>query len=170
MFIYATRFISSQSVSRDFLRKLTAQFAERKSPRNIDSDAGCAFLISRHSEKQFDSVMKTNQSDGLTMNPGESQDIASKESRLESSASGRASAVDPERWVEQHSDILFGFAAARVRNHAIAQDLVQETFLAAIKASSGFAGRATASIECLPRLVSRSRFQCDEVSESARGD
>jgi RNA polymerase sigma-70 factor (ECF subfamily) len=77
------------------------------------------------------------------MNPGESQDIASKESRLESSASGRASAVDPERWVEQHGDILFGFAAARVRNHAIAQDLVQETFLAAIKASSGFAGRAT---------------------------
>ena len=75
------------------------------------------------------------------MSPGE--DIASKESRSEGSDSGRTPAVDPERWVQEHGDILFGFAAARVRNHAIAQDLVQETFLAAIKARSGFAGRAT---------------------------
>jgi RNA polymerase sigma-70 factor (TIGR02943 family) len=50
---------------------------------------------------------------------------------------------DPERWVEEHGDILFGFAVARVRNRAVAQDLVQETFLAAIKASKGFAGRST---------------------------
>jgi len=75
------------------------------------------------------------------MSPG--KDIASKESRSEGSDSGRTPAVDPERWVQEHGDILFGFAAARVRNHAIAQDLVQETFLAAIKARSGFAGRAT---------------------------
>ena len=51
--------------------------------------------------------------------------------------------LDPERWVEQYGDILFGFAAARVRDQAIAQDLVQATFLAALKASEGFAGRSS---------------------------
>ncbi|HEX3628101.1 MAG TPA: sigma-70 family RNA polymerase sigma factor [Verrucomicrobiae bacterium] len=50
--------------------------------------------------------------------------------------------MDPERWVEEHGDLLFGFVAARVRDRVIAQDLVQETFLAAIRASKGFAGRA----------------------------
>lgn len=49
----------------------------------------------------------------------------------------------PERWVEEHGDVLFGFAVTRVRDRAIAQDLVQETFLAAIKASGKFAGRST---------------------------
>jgi hypothetical protein len=49
--------------------------------------------------------------------------------------------LDPKRWVEEHGDVLFGFVAARVRDRVIAQDLVQETFLAAIKASEGFAGR-----------------------------
>ena len=78
------------------------------------------------------------------MNLGESQHIAAKgTSSSEGSESATGPAVDPERWVQEHGDILFGFAVARVRNHAIAQDLVQETFLAAIKARSGFAGRAT---------------------------
>ena len=51
--------------------------------------------------------------------------------------------MDPERWVEDYGDTLFGFAAARVRNRATAQDLVQETFLAAIKARGSFAGRSS---------------------------
>jgi RNA polymerase sigma-70 factor, ECF subfamily len=57
--------------------------------------------------------------------------------------SGLAVPVDPERWVEQYGDALFGFAASRVRDRAIAQDLVQETFLAAIKARESFVGRAS---------------------------
>jgi RNA polymerase sigma-70 factor (ECF subfamily) len=76
------------------------------------------------------------------MNPGKSHEIAPSESAREGSEPAQVSPVDPERWVEEHGDILFGFAAARVRSHAIAQDLVQETFLAAIKARDGFAGRA----------------------------
>jgi RNA polymerase sigma-70 factor (ECF subfamily) len=51
--------------------------------------------------------------------------------------------LNPERWVEEHGDALFGFAALRVRDRAIAQDLVQETFLAALKAKSSFAGRSS---------------------------
>jgi RNA polymerase sigma-70 factor (ECF subfamily) len=55
----------------------------------------------------------------------------------------KSSGLEPERWVGEYGDILFGFAAARVRDRAIAQDLVQETFLAAMKASASFAGRSS---------------------------
>ena len=51
--------------------------------------------------------------------------------------------MDPERWLEEHGDVLFSFALLRVRDRATAQDLVQETFLAALKAASNFAGRST---------------------------
>jgi RNA polymerase sigma-70 factor (ECF subfamily) len=56
---------------------------------------------------------------------------------------GSASLVQPEFWVEKYADVLFGFAANRVRDPAIAQDLVQETFLAAMKARQSFRGRST---------------------------
>ena len=65
------------------------------------------------------------------------------EQPVQSLGSGHGAVVNPERRVEEHGDALFGFAAARVRDRVIAQDLVQETFLAAIKASAGFAGRST---------------------------
>ncbi|MCP5524994.1 MAG: sigma-70 family RNA polymerase sigma factor [Verrucomicrobiales bacterium] len=52
-------------------------------------------------------------------------------------------AVEATRWVEEHGDILFRHALARVRNAAQAEDLVQETFLAALKARDRFAGRSS---------------------------
>ena len=58
------------------------------------------------------------------------------------SASNSSSCVNPERWVQEYGDMLFGFAALRVRDRVIAQDLVQETF-AAIKARDSFGGRST---------------------------
>jgi RNA polymerase sigma-70 factor, ECF subfamily len=64
-------------------------------------------------------------------------------SSLSSDATTELPAVDAERWVEKYGDVLFGFAAGRVRDRAIAEDLVQETFLAALKASEGFAGRSS---------------------------
>lgn len=66
-----------------------------------------------------------------------STELSSKELRPESVR------VSPDRWVEEYGDALFGFAASRVRDRTIAQDLVQETFLAAIKARDGFAGRSS---------------------------
>ena len=50
--------------------------------------------------------------------------------------------VNPERWVKDYGDELIGFAMLRVRDRSTAQDLVQETFLAGIKAKEGFAGRS----------------------------
>lgn len=51
--------------------------------------------------------------------------------------------LNPERWIEDYGDMLFGFAMSRVRDQGIAQELVQETFLSALKAMQSFAGRST---------------------------
>lgn len=58
---------------------------------------------------------------------------------------GKATArsVAPERWLAEYGDALFSFTMLRVRARATAQDLVQETFLAALKARESFAGRST---------------------------
>jgi RNA polymerase sigma-70 factor (ECF subfamily) len=51
--------------------------------------------------------------------------------------------VDPSAWVDQHGDALFRYALMRVRNTSVAEDLVQDTLLAALQAYAGFAGRAS---------------------------
>jgi RNA polymerase sigma-70 factor, ECF subfamily len=55
-------------------------------------------------------------------------------------AEGRLS--DPERWVEEHGDYLFKYALVRLRDVATTEDMVQETFLAALKTGKNFAGRS----------------------------
>lgn len=52
---------------------------------------------------------------------------------------------DIRDWVKQHGDMLFRYALARVGNRTDAEDLVQETFLAALQSKNkdgGFAGRS----------------------------
>jgi len=44
--------------------------------------------------------------------------------------------------VEDHGDYLFKFALVRLRDPAKAEDMVQETFLAALKGGDKFAGRS----------------------------
>jgi RNA polymerase sigma-70 factor, ECF subfamily len=44
-----------------------------------------------------------------------------------------AKKFDPIVWLEEYGDYLFSFALSRVRNEETAEDLVQETLLAAIK-------------------------------------
>jgi len=52
------------------------------------------------------------------------------------------SPLQPERWVEDHGDVLFRYALARLRDTTAAEDVVQETFLAAWKARQNFAGQS----------------------------
>lgn len=49
---------------------------------------------------------------------------------------------DPSTWVVQHGDFLFRYALLKVGNTTIAEDLVQETFLAALKARDRFEGKS----------------------------
>jgi RNA polymerase sigma-70 factor (TIGR02943 family) len=48
-----------------------------------------------------------------------------------------------ESWLAEHGDALLRFALARVGSLAVAEDLVQETLLAALQAESQFAGKSS---------------------------
>lgn len=48
-------------------------------------------------------------------------------------------AIDPARWLNEHGDSLFRYALARVRRSDVAEDLVQETFLSALRNQAAFA-------------------------------
>ena len=45
---------------------------------------------------------------------------------------------DPAEWVDRYGDGLFRYAMLRVRDTQLAEDLVQETFLGALKGREGF--------------------------------
>lgn len=51
--------------------------------------------------------------------------------------------VDPQHWVERYGDYLFNYAVVRVNDRGKAEDLVQETFLAGLKAQDRFRGEST---------------------------
>lgn len=51
--------------------------------------------------------------------------------------------TDPQKWVDVYGDQLFKYAFARVQNRMVAEDLVQETFLAALAGGNGFEGRSS---------------------------
>jgi RNA polymerase sigma-70 factor (ECF subfamily) len=51
--------------------------------------------------------------------------------------------LDPQKWVERYGDYLFSYALGRVNDSGKAEDLVQETFLAALKARDRFRGAST---------------------------
>jgi RNA polymerase sigma-70 factor (ECF subfamily) len=50
---------------------------------------------------------------------------------------------DPASWVDEHGDYLYRYALARVGSPEAAEDLVQDTFLAALSAVHRFAGGST---------------------------
>jgi RNA polymerase sigma-70 factor (ECF subfamily) len=49
----------------------------------------------------------------------------------------------PDQWLNLYGDILYRYGITRVRNAEIAEDLVQETLLAALKAQVNYAGKAS---------------------------
>jgi RNA polymerase sigma-70 factor, ECF subfamily len=51
--------------------------------------------------------------------------------------------VNPERWVDDHGDPLFRYALVRVRRREVAEDLVQETLLSAMRSREKFAGQSS---------------------------
>ena len=51
-------------------------------------------------------------------------------------------AVDCQLWVDRHGDYLYRYALRSVRRSEVAEDLVQETLLAAWKGRAGFEGRS----------------------------
>lgn len=58
----------------------------------------------------------------------------------EKMAEPKAENRDPATWVDDHGDALFRYAILRVKDETVAEDLVQETFLSALKAIDRFQG------------------------------
>lgn len=52
-------------------------------------------------------------------------------------------APNPETWVDEHGDYLYSYALLRLRDRELAEEIVQETFLAALKACHNFAGQSS---------------------------
>ncbi len=50
---------------------------------------------------------------------------------------------DPEFWVDKYANYLYSFALTRLREKRLAEDMVQETFLAALKSRNSFAGQSS---------------------------
>lgn len=62
---------------------------------------------------------------------------------MTSTSSSQASRrIEPHRWLDLHGDVLFRFALRRVHGTDLAEELVQETLLAALRGVSSFEGRA----------------------------
>ena len=51
--------------------------------------------------------------------------------------------IDPVNWLDNHGDALYAFALMRVRDPRQAEDLVQETLLAALESVGNFKGKST---------------------------
>jgi RNA polymerase sigma-70 factor (TIGR02943 family) len=51
--------------------------------------------------------------------------------------------LDPSGWVDLHGDALYRFAILRVSDPHTAEDLVQETFLSALRAADRFEGKSS---------------------------
>ena len=55
------------------------------------------------------------------------------------------SKLDPRLWVQKYGDLFYRYALRRLNDRQAAEDVVQETFLAAIKSSVNFRGESLES-------------------------
>ena len=61
----------------------------------------------------------------------------------EAEAKPLSQSPEPGRWLDDYGDYLFKYAVFRLRDDTAAEDAVQETFLAALKAYEKFQGRGS---------------------------
>src|SRR5882724_10638082 len=65
------------------------------------------------------------------------------ENLIDSSVGQMLETTESCDWLSAHGDYLFNLAVGQVRDPLVAEDLVQETFLAALKARERFSGRSS---------------------------
>ena len=70
------------------------------------------------------------------------EDHAKRTPGVLNSAVNATTETDPTVWLDEHGDALYAFAMMRLSNSAAAEDMVQETLLAALSAVTEFESRA----------------------------
>ncbi len=89
------------------------------------------------------------------------------------SASAADETESPDVWVDKYGDLLYRTALARVANQTVAEDLVQEAFLAAWKGRATFDGRSELStwlVAILRRKIADHFRSTGRSRETAPGD
>ena len=80
----------------------------------------------------------------------------------------------PEVWLDEHGDALYRYARFRLNDSALAEDLVQETLLAALQAQDSFAGRSTERTWLIGilknKLIDHLRKTCREITLDVESD
>ena len=51
--------------------------------------------------------------------------------------------LQPDKWIDNYADYLYNYAVVRVNDSDLAKDLVQDTFIAALKSAKNFQGKST---------------------------
>lgn len=51
--------------------------------------------------------------------------------------------LKPEKWIKLYADYLFEYVNSRISNYETSKDMVQETFLSALKARESYKGNAS---------------------------
>ena len=62
---------------------------------------------------------------------------------VKKNAEKRFQKTDPSSWVDLYGDYLYGYAFPRVQDPTVAEDMVQETFMAALKSHERFEGQSS---------------------------
>lgn len=63
---------------------------------------------------------------------------------------------DPEVWLEEHGDYLYGYAISKLKSSTLAEDMVQETLVSAINARDHY--QATASVRTWLTTILRNKI------------
>ena len=62
---------------------------------------------------------------------------------MTNTAKTSSNTVNPQIWLEEYHESLFKYAVARLRDADLAEESIQETFLAALQSQKGFQGLAS---------------------------
>ncbi len=51
--------------------------------------------------------------------------------------------LDPENWLDRYGDQLYNYALSRLRRHELAEEVVQDTLVSAVRSMNSFEGRSS---------------------------
>ena len=57
-------------------------------------------------------------------------------------------AINPENWIDKYSDYLFNYTIVRVNDREVTNDIISETFLAALRSLKNSVSAATSAKCC----------------------
>lgn len=77
---------------------------------------------------------------------------------------------DPEKWMALYGDMLYRFAMFRVKDSIAAEDIVQETFLAALGGYKNFKGHSTLRTWLIAILKNKSVDHIRKKAKEQRSD